>query len=65
MVVRLKGDEYEGQDVIPGGQSGLNTSEFFKDQVGLWLGNKALPMRLKAADVAAGATGREVFKAAP
>ena len=50
-----------GENVIPGGQSGLTDSPFFADQAALWLGNQTMPMRLYPADVAAGAVSREVF----
>ena len=58
-------DAEEGRNVIPGGQSGLNTSPNFDDQVQLWLGNRTLPMLLSATAVAAAATGHEVLLPAP
>lgn len=51
----------QGRNVVPGGQSGLNTSPNFGDQAALWLGNRALPMYLAPADVIAHATSREQF----
>lgn len=68
MVVALRRgmpDATEGRNVIPGGQSGLNNSEFFDDQARLWLGNRALPMLLSADAVVAAATGHEVLVPAP
>jgi penicillin amidase len=62
MVVAFhRGGATAGRNVIPGGQSGLNTSPNFSDQAALWLGNRALPMYLTAAEVAAHATSRERF----
>ena len=61
MVIALNRGEVSGQNVIPGGQSGLTDSEHFADQAALWLGNEALPLRFHVEDVAAGASGRAVF----
>ncbi len=58
-------DAVEARNVIPGGQSGLNTSAHFDDQVQLWLGNRTLPMILSANAVVAAATGHEVLLPAP
>lgn len=52
----------DGANTLPGGQSGLTDSLFFKDQVKLWLANKTMPMRYAPEAVVAGATGREVLK---
>lgn len=57
----LKDGHVEGGFVLPGGQSGITTSPFFADQTRLWLGNEYLPVRFAPADVAAGATGRELY----
>ena len=65
MVIRLKGDEVGGQNILPGGQSGLTGSPHFHDQASLWLGNQTLPLRFHPTEVAAGATGREVYRPAP
>jgi penicillin amidase len=62
MVIELKDGHVRGQNIIPGGQSGLADSPFFADQVRLWLAQEALPLRFHPEDVAAGATGRETFK---
>jgi penicillin amidase len=51
MVVRLKGDEVEGVNVIPGGQSALKDSDYFSDQARLWLANGTTPMRFSVAQV--------------
>ncbi|MDQ3032944.1 MAG: penicillin acylase family protein, partial [Myxococcota bacterium] len=61
MVIALGPDGVEGHNILPGGQSGLNNSEHFADQVRLWLGNETVPMRFTVEDVVAGGEGREVF----
>lgn len=62
MVIRLGPDkEVSGQNIVPGGQSGLNDSPYFADQAALWLGNDTLPMHWAPLDVAEGAIGREVL----
>lgn len=63
MVIALKDGRVTGQNIIAGGQSALIDSPYFADQAALWLGNKTLPLRFHAEDVAAGATGREVYVA--
>ena len=70
MVVALHGPDadnpvgrIDGRTILPGGQSSLNDSPFFADQVKLWLGNQTQPMRFSPKDVVAGATGREVYTA--
>ena len=65
MVISLKGDEVKGQNIIPGGQSGLNDSPYFADQARLWLGNETVPLRFYPEDVAAGAQGRAYFVPLP
>lgn len=62
MVIALKEGQVSGLNVVPGGQSGLFTSDHFADQAGLWLGNQALPLRYHVRDVAQGAVGREVYR---
>ena len=64
MVVALRNERTTARNVVPGGQSGLNTSPNFSDQAALWLGNRALPMYLEPADVIAHATGHERFSPA-
>lgn len=63
MVVELKDGRVRGQNVIPAGESGQNTSANFDDQARLWLGNRALPLRWTVDEVVANATGRERFSA--
>ncbi|MCC6621072.1 MAG: penicillin acylase family protein [Deltaproteobacteria bacterium] len=63
VVYALDADGVEGFFILPGGQSGVLTSPHYDDQVRLWLGNQAMPVRFSPADVAAGATGREVYTA--
>lgn len=61
MVIELKDGKVSGQNIIPGGQSGLNTSTHFDDQAKLWLANETIPFLYHPEDVAAGAIDREVF----
>ncbi len=61
MVIALGPDGVRGQNIIPGGQSGLPASEHFDDQVRLWLANETIPMRYLPDEVAAGALSRERF----
>ena len=65
MVVALGGGNVEGQNIVPGGQSGLTDSPHFHDQLELWLGNKTYPMRFFVGDVVDGATTREELVPAP
>ncbi|MCO4761371.1 MAG: penicillin acylase family protein [Myxococcales bacterium] len=65
MVIALHGDDkVEGVNILPGGQSALNDSPNFADQIRLWLANTAQPMRFSVSDVVGGAIGREVYEAA-
>lgn len=61
MVIRLGPDGVRGENILPGGQSGLTNSEFFTDQAELWLGNRTRPMRYTPEEVVEGALGRETF----
>lgn len=61
IVVEMNPDGITGVNVLPGGQSGINTSEHFADQALLWLGNDTFPLRFYVDDVIAGATGRELL----
>ena len=61
MVISLGSNGMQGQNVIPGGQSGLGDSEFYADQAMMWLSGEALPLYMEANDVAGSATGRETF----
>ncbi|MCO4771461.1 MAG: penicillin acylase family protein [Deltaproteobacteria bacterium] len=64
IVVELDPDGMTGVNVLPGGQSGVNTDPNFADQAALWLGNDTFPLRFYVDDVIAGATGREVLSPA-
>jgi penicillin amidase len=61
MVIRLGPDGVRGENILPGGQSGLTSSEFFTDQAELWLANETWPMRYTPEEVVAGAVGRETY----
>ncbi len=61
MVIAVGKDKTTGQNILPGGQSGLLGNAHFSDQAKLWLANQALPLRYEVEDVVAGAQGREVF----
>ncbi len=61
MVIRLGPDGVSGVNVLPGGQSGITTSDHFADQAELWLGNEALPLWFAPADVVAHGESREVY----
>jgi penicillin amidase len=61
MVIALTPGKTWGQNILPGGQSGLTDSPHFADQAKLWLGNQAWPLRFEVEDVVAGAIGREVY----
>ncbi len=61
MVVRLHAGVVEGQNILPGGQSGRTVSPHFADQAPLWLGNQAIPLRYTVDEVVAGAVNRESF----
>jgi hypothetical protein len=61
MVFELSAHGVRGQNIIPGGQSGLTDSKHFADQARLWLANKAYPAHFAPADVAAAATAHELF----
>lgn len=65
MVIALKDGKVWGQNIVPGGQSGLNDSAHFSDQAKLWLANKTYPLLFHPEDVAAGAKGREAFVPKP
>ncbi|MCB9545240.1 MAG: penicillin acylase family protein [Myxococcales bacterium] len=62
MVIALHPDgRVSGQNIIPGGQSGLTDSPHFADQAALWLGNQAIPLRFHLDEVVEGAVGRHVY----
>lgn len=62
MVIELDHGVVRGRNVIPQGQSGVAGQPHFNDQVQRWLANESYPMRFTAAEVAEGATSREVFR---
>ena len=61
MVVSLGPSGVRGQNIVPGGQSGIPESPHFSDQAELWLANRTIPMRYLPSEVAAGAVSRQVF----
>lgn len=61
LVISLGPDGVSGQNILPGGQSGIPRSDFFSDQAELWLANETTPLRFTPAEVAAGAVSRERY----
>lgn len=62
MVIALHPDgRVTGQNVVPGGQSGVTRSDYYADQAALWLGNETLPLSFGPEEVRAAAIGREVL----
>lgn len=61
MAISLGPDGMAGQNVLPGGQSGLVDDPYYDDQAKLWLGNEAIPMWFEVDEVIAAATGRETL----
>jgi penicillin amidase len=61
MVFELSSQGVVGQNVMPGGQSGMADSPYYADQARLWLANKAYPMRFSPSEVTANALRHEVF----
>lgn len=61
MVIRLEEGNITGHNVLPGGQSGLSTSDHFDDQAALWLANETVPLRFELEDVVEGAVTRETY----
>ena len=61
MVVSLKDGRVTGQNIIPGGQSGLADDPHFADQAALWLGNETWPIRFHVEEVVEGAVAHEVY----
>lgn len=61
MVIAMGKTKTTGQNILPGGQSGMTDSPHFYDQARLWLANQAWPLRYEVDDVVAGAVGREVY----
>lgn len=65
MVIELNAGRVRGQNILPGGNSGLPTSPFFDDQARMWVANEALPLRYELDDVVTHATGRDRFSVDP
>jgi penicillin G amidase len=61
MVIRLSPDGVSGVNVLPGGQSGITSSDNFSDQAELWLGNEAMPLWFSPEDVVAHGVSREIY----
>ncbi|MFK7986027.1 MAG: penicillin acylase family protein [Sandaracinaceae bacterium] len=61
LVIGLGPDGVTGQNILPGGQSGLPNAEAFSDQAASWLANETVPIRYTPTEVAQGATSRERF----
>lgn len=61
MVIELNDGEVRGQNVLPGGQSGLIGDEHFADQAALWLGNRTIPLRFFPEEAVEGTVRREIF----
>ena len=59
MVIALKDGEVWGQNIVPGGQSGVLDAAHHHDQAGAWLGNETVPLRFHPKDVVEGAVSRE------
>ncbi|MFK7927131.1 MAG: penicillin acylase family protein [Myxococcota bacterium] len=60
-VVEMNPEQNQGENVLPGGNSGIADSENFDDQAKLWLGNQALPLHTSVEDVVGNAVTREAF----
>ena len=66
MVIGLDPDgRVRGQNIIPGGQSGLKDSPHAVDQLAEWLGNRAYPLRYHVEDVLEYAAAKEVYAPSP
>ncbi len=61
MVIQLNDGEVRGENVLPGGQSGLLEDEHFADQAALWLGNRTIPLRYFAEEAVEGMQSAELF----
>lgn len=61
MVISLGPTGVRGQNILPGGQSGIPGDEHFADQVRLWLANETIPLRYLPQEVRDGAVSRERF----
>ena len=61
MVIALKDGRVSGQNIVPGGQSGLSDSPHYADQAEKWLANETVKFRYHTDDVIEGAERREVL----
>ena len=61
MTIQLNGEQVQGYNIVPGGQSGLENDPHSADQLRLWLANEAYPLRYHLPEVLEGATGRWQF----
>lgn len=61
MIIELDDGEVRGQNILPGGQSGLIGDEHFADQAARWLANETIPLRYFAEEAVEGATSAELF----
>ncbi len=64
-VGELSPDGIEGQQILPGGQSGDITSPFYASQLGRWLTNDHHPLVLSEGDVMDNAVSVQTFMPAP
>lgn len=62
MAVELRPDGAVGINVIPGGQTSNPASDHFADQARLWLGNEAMAIGTRPADIVASSVRRDTFK---
>lgn len=63
MVIELGPNGFvRGQNILPGGQSGVASHPHFSDQAALWLANQTHPMRWTVDDVVTHAIGHETFE---
>jgi penicillin amidase len=58
MVFAIGPDGVVGQNILPGGQSGLLDTPHTADQAALWLANDVVPVQLEPDDVIAASLGR-------
>lgn len=65
MVIRLDDGVVEGQNILPGGQSGVVANDHFADQARYWLGNQTIPIRYTPESVKEASPSRELFHSTP
>ena len=61
MSIQLNGEQVQGYNILPGGQSGLENNPQSIDQLRLWLANEAYPIRFHLPEVIEGAVSRWQF----